>query len=60
MMGVPLATQRDVAGGSVQDGAVAERVDEARQAAGAAVDVGPGVIGEDLWRGDRSERCGGM
>ena len=34
-------------GGGVQDGAIAERVDEARDAAGVAVDVGLGVIGED-------------
>ena len=31
----------------MQDGAVAERVDEAWQAAGLAVDVGLGIIGED-------------
>ena len=31
----------------MQDGAVAERVDEARDAVGVAVDVGLGVIGEE-------------
>ena len=31
----------------MQDGAITERVDEARQAASVAVDVGLGVIGED-------------
>ena len=34
-------------GGGVHDGAIAESVDEARQAAGVAVNVGLGVIGED-------------
>ena len=33
--------------------------DEARQAAGVAVNVGLGVIGEDRGVDDRSERCGG-
>ena len=31
----------------MQDGGIAERVNEARQAAGVAVDVGLGIIGED-------------
>ena len=46
----------DVAGSSVQDGAVAERVDEARDAVGVAVDVGLGVIGEE--RGGTSAASG--
>ena len=37
----------DVVGGGMQDGSIAESVDEARQAAGVAMDVGLGVIGED-------------
>ena len=31
----------------MQDGAITERVDEPREAAGVAVDVGLGIIGED-------------